>query len=380
MVFEGAAQGSTSEQELGQSLFGAGKFGNFMCKDEIRTQVCKIARDITRLDAMISDANSAWIHPEFRVLERYINTLKEKYAACVFPLEDAQTVNSWVSEATHNKITSIVDQNSVSNTLLLLINAIYFKGMWQVPFDKSMTTMLPFYTLHGTTRQVPLMYLCHKDKSNAVQAAQFDVLVSHSSTVDRTTGHCLPVKCTAVKFMYQGGQFSAIASMPAEVEPDGTGIHLPGGIPYEDGLMACGEAVLHRLTSTADESFDWLTVDRRTLSAIKVFLPRFEIEYSTSLNVPLTDVGIKSIFRPGDLTDIIPEPSLCVSDIIHKVYVKVDEEGTEAAAVTAVMMVKSIAMMTPPEIFVKFDRPFNFTIVHETLGLALFSGIIHSIT
>jgi serpin B len=375
MVFEGALQGSASEQELGQSLFGAKSE-----KDEVRTQVCRIASDITRSDTMFSDANSAWINPEFQVLERYVNTLKEKYAACVFPLEDAQTVNCWVSEATHNKITSIVDQNSVSNTLLLLINAIYFKGMWQVPFDKSMTTMLPFYTLNGTACQVPLMYLCHKDKSNAVQAAQFDVSVS-VPPMDCATGHCLPVKCTAVKFMYQGGQFSAIASMPAEVEPGGTRTPaLPGGIPYEHGLMACGEAVLNRLASTADESFDWLTVSGRTLSAIKVFLPRFEIEYSTSLNVPLTDVGIRSIFRPGDLTNIIAEPSLCVSDIIHKVYVKVDEEGTEAAAVTAVMMVKSISMMAPPEIFVKFDRPFNFTIVHEPLGLALFSGIIHNVT
>lgn len=369
MLFEGAGEGSPSEQELSHILFDVK--GSPSSKDVVRTQVSNIAKSISASDTMVSDANSAWVHPEFKVLEKYVGALKEKYAASVYPLDDAQTVNTWVSEATHNKITSIIDQNSISKTLLLLINAIYFKGMWQVPFPKSMTNMLPFYNIDGTTNQVPLMYLCHKDKSNAVQAAQFDVSVPSSV-------HSSAVKCTAVKFLYQGGQFSGIASMPQEVVHDGSRLLLKGGVPYEEGLKACGEAVLMRLSASAvKDALNWLTVDGRQLSAIKVFLPRFEIEYSTSLNVQLSHMGIKSIFKPGDFTNISAEPSLSVSDIIHKVYIKVDEEGTEAAAVTAVMMVKCIAMMAPPEIFVKFDRPFNFSIVHEPTGLALFSGTIH---
>ena len=221
------------------------------------------------------------------------------------------------------------------------------------------------------------MYLTLK-KGNSIQAAHFN---SAQGTL-----------CVAIKMAYQGGAYSAIVAMPElEISPPTAGkqITLQNGEDYVASLTSCREALISRLRGTGagagsnskggdtGEVLHWETLGSPTMESIKIYLPRFEIEFGTSLSTALKNAGLGAIFQPGDFTGISPEGGvLSVSDVVHKVYVKVDEMGTEAAAATAVMMMKSMARPSQ-ELFVKFDRPFVFTIVHDETGLALFSGEVY---
>ena len=111
---------------------------------------------------------------------------------------------------------------------------------------------------------------------------------------------------------------------------------------------------------------------------LKLYLPRFEIDFESSLVPALNNLGLNAIFSPGDFSRISSDGnSLFVSDVLHKVYVKVDEQGTEAAAVTGIVMLTSIPLVPPKDLIVRFDRPFMFSIVHEETGLALFAGEVY---
>jgi len=323
----------------------------------------------------ISDANSAWVKNDLQLLETYVKALETYFRAQARPLTGASEVNSWVSEATHGKITEIIDEEAARQAALVLVNAIYFKGLWESAFKKDDTMSLPFYKLDGTQLDSPFMYLFLK-KGESVHATRFQ-------TASNTP-------CVAVKMAYQGGAYSAIVAMPEmEINPPvaGTPLTLQSGEDYATTLAACREALVSKLTpsststSNANQNKDalqWQAIGDPDMKAVKIYLPRFEIEFGTSLSNALQNAGLGAIFQPGDFTGIATgDGSLSVSDVIHKVYVKVDEMGTEAAAATAVMMVRSMPMNPPPELFVKFDKPFVFTVVHDESGMALFTGEVY---
>ena len=227
--------------------------------------------------------------------------------------------------------------------------------------------------MDGSKMDVPMMYLSLK-KGNAVHGATF-----HSTMPDGSS-----LECVAVKMKYQGGAYSAVISMPLEQVKEpvvaGSKLVLESGKDYATALVACREGLISALSSSSDDgtaaaaALQWKTIGDPKIQAVKVYLPRFEIEYGTSLSSALKAAGLQALFRPGDFSKMTSEGDLGVSDVVHKVYVKVDEAGTEAAAATAVVMMRMAAMRPPPELFVKFDKPFVFTVVHEETGLALFAG------
>ncbi|KAG7667322.1 putative Serpin B10 [Nannochloris sp. 'desiccata'] len=360
MLLEGAKPGSPSHQKIMEIVFATTAAGNSDPKNTVGNALRESIKDLTTSitaanddNALtISDANSAWVKKDLQLLDAYVTALETYFNAQARPLTGASEVNSWVSEATHGKITDIIDEGAAHQASLVLVNAIYFKGLWESAFRKTDTMPLPFYKLDGTQYDSPFMYLFLK-KGESVHATRFQTATGTS--------------CVAVRMAYQGGAYSAIVAMPEmEIKPPvaGTPLTLQSGENYDDGKEK--GALL------------WQAIGDPDMKAIKIYLPRFEIEFGTSLSTALQHAGLGAIFQPGDFTGISADGgSLSVSDVVHKVYVKVDEMGTEAAAATAVMMVKSMPMRPPPELFVKFDKPFVFTVVHDDSGVALFTGELY---
>ncbi|KAL4443399.1 hypothetical protein ABPG75_011136 [Micractinium tetrahymenae] len=383
MVLNGVEPGGESYRQLQSAVYGGGPEGNGLALEALNTQLKALSAALVKPpseDLTVSDANSAWLAQRYQLLPEYAQALKAVFGTAAQPLTSADAVNGWVSEATHGKIKSIVDQQAVAQATLILINAIYFKGLWLHQFKKTATHGMDFFPLqHGDApHQVAAMFQTFKGPS-AVQVAMLPVKAGGTS-----------FEAGAVQLPYRGGEYYAVVAAPrgelsGEAAQNGQrGLVAPGGtVPYGEALQACRQTLLANLPAAGSgiaSSGPW-SVPK---ADVKVFLPRFEIEVSTTLNRPLQALGIRKPFEGGDITRIAANSSgaavgdLMVSDVIHKVYAKVDEEGTEAAAATAVVMVRSMMPRPRDEIELRFDRPFAFAVVHKASGLALFSGEVHS--
>lgn len=251
------------------------------------------------------------------------------------PDASRRAINGWVEAKTEKRIVDLVPPSAVTtDTRLVLVNAIYFLGDWQQPFEKESTSKAPFHAAPGATRDVPTMH--------------------RSATLRLAKG----AGFKALEIPYKGGQLSMLVLLPDAVD---------GLAAFERGLTA--------------ETLE--TVDRGLASVrVAVALPRFEVnpKESIALAEQLKAMGMNAAFdrRRADFTGIAnprdPGERLFLAEVFHKAFVKVDEKGTEAAAATAVMAVRMSSMpMPPPEEF-KADHPFLFLIRDNASGLVLFLG------
>ncbi len=273
----------------------------------------------------ISIANSIWsrqgvdFNPEF--LERNRVFFGAEIAALDFNSPQAiATINDWVDTNTNGKIEKIVDRID-PQTLLFLINAIYFKGNWQDEFDKSMTRPGTFHLSDGSEKRVQMM---------------------------RREG----------EYPYFRGENFEATSLPYGDGRLGMYIFLPS--PNSNLKKFLRDL-------SADNWEGWISQlqDRRH----EIMLPRFKLEYEIRLNDTLEALGMGIAFGAGaDFSGM--GPSLFISEVRHKTFVEVNEEGTEAAAVTAVVGVKSL----PPAF--RVDRPFFFAIYDAETETILFMGTV----
>ena len=273
----------------------------------------------------ISIANSIWsrqgvdFNSEF--LERNRAFFGAEIASLDFSSPQATAIiNEWVNTNTNGKIEKIVDRIT-PQTLLFLINAIYFKGSWQDEFDESMTRPSTFHLPDGSEKRVQMM---------------------------RREG--------AYPY-FRGERFEATS------------------LPYGDGRLGMyiflpnRDSNLNRFLRNLNEENweDWISQlqDRRH----ELMLPRFKLEYEVRLNDTLEALGMGIAFGGGaDFSGM--GPNLFISEVRHKTFVEVNEEGTEAAAVTAVVGVKSL----PPAF--RVDRPFFFAIYDAETETILFMGTV----
>jgi serpin B len=236
-----------------------------------------------------------------------------------------QAINDWVEEATAQRIKDLLPQGSVtSSTRLVLANAIYFNGKWKSPFDSALTSAGTFHLLDGGTTPVAMMH-----RALMLPYAQAD-------------GY------QAVELPYEGGRYAMLIIVP------------------DAGRFNEIDASLD--AARLDDIEAALTPAERLIG-----LPKFELEEPVSLKNILQSLGMVDAFdTTADFTGMRAEGGLYVGDVLHKAFVKVDEEGTEAAAATAVVMVGG-AIPTPP-IRLEIDRPFCFAIRERDTGSILFLG------
>ena len=271
--------------------------------------------------------NSLWIKKGLGVIPDFISTCKSNYKAEVSYLDfslpsSAQIINSWVDKATNHRINKIVDRLERSDRLVL-INAVAFKDKWQYQFDPSHTMNMPFHTKHG-------------DKSVKMMS-------------QNTVGYRMATGEEAVVLPYLSGGFEFVAVLPKA-----------GSSPT---------AVLKELAASPSASFS-------ENGRVQLNLPKFKAEYSTPLNAALQALGMKKAFSDGaDFTAMRKERDLSVGQVLHKTFVKVDEEGTEAAAVISVRM-RATAVRVPPRPLT-FDRPFVYLIRAKESGLVYFAGVMN---
>jgi serine protease inhibitor len=277
-------------------------------------------------------ANSLWARNGFTMKPAFIERNKKYYAAEIASLNfadpvAAKTINSWVNRNTEGKIDKIVDQIG-SQDVLFLINAIYFKGQWQFEFNKEKTKPDVFRLAGGERKQLPMMS----------QAGSY--------------------------FYYKGKNFQSVAL------PYGKGsVSMYVFLPDEQTTLDQFE---QELTS---ENWDmWMKSFRMTPG--DVMLPRFKVEWESTLNNALKDLGMAEAFDSRADFSLIAEPQfgykLFISEVRQKSWCEVNEEGTVAAAATSVA--GAITSVPPERFFMKVDRPFFFAIRDNLTGVVLFMG------
>ncbi len=274
-------------------------------------------------------ANSIWYEKSFEVKDSFIDINKKYFDAKVSALDfgdpsSVDIINNWVKKKTHGKIEKILDYIR-REEVMFLINAIYFKGTWTYKFDKEETYKDYFYLQDGTQKLCDFMgqkISCDYFENNEFQA---------------------------VSLPYGQGLFRMMIILPKpEVELD---------------------SIISSLT--IDDWVEW--IERFKECIVNVIIPKFKFKYSDSLNKVLINLGMGIAFTNKADFKGISNDTLCISRVIHKTFVQVDEEGTEAAAVTMVGIGR-LTSVGPTGVIFKADHPFLFIIYESYSNTILFIG------
>jgi len=305
--------------------------------DEVNKANASLIKIIQNPDpqVQIAIANSIWTKKGETFNSDFLTVNQKYYGAKIESLDftDSKTVgiiNGWVSENTRGKIPSIIQPPIPPDMVMYLINAIYFKGTWTVEFDKKLTSDRPFTLNDGTAINHPMMW----------QKGDFLYL--------------------------ENDQFQAVNLPYGKNKRLGMFVFLP-----KEKL----EDFTKQLTNENWQK--WLTEFKEKEGT--VILPKFKLEYENNLNSALKSLGMTVAFdSQADFSKMRANPlqkDLFISEVIHKTYVDVNEEGTEAAAVTEVGM-KATAARPDETFFMEVNKPFYFAIVDRETSELLFMGII----
>ena len=276
-------------------------------------------------------ANSLWAKQDINFNPDFLQTTEDFYKATVTNLDFSDpgavnAINDWVKQSTNGKIDRIVQQINPDD-VMFLINAIYFKGKWTKEFNPAQTTQQPFYLTAGEEKQHPLMS----------QSGEYSYYENK--------------KFQAVSLPYgNDGRLSLYVFLPSD----------------NSSLTAFYQAL------NADNWEKWIAQFRNRQGSIR--LPRFKINYELTLNDTLKALGMEVAFEPkADFSGI--GDNLALSEVKHKTFVEVNEEGTEAAAATSVGITLTSAPSEQP-FQMNVDRPFFCAIRDNQTGTVLFMGSI----
>jgi serpin B len=257
--------------------------------------------------------------------------LHEKYAVDVFRGADLATVNSWVREKTNGKIPSIIDRLDPT-TMLVLVNAIYFKAPWGEAFNAKATRNETFHLIGGSA-QVPMMH------------------ITSDFTLAERPGY------RALRLPYAGSRVAMVVVLPDDNKAG-----------FEERL-------------DGDEMALLLAALQNPPRRVELSLPRFKASFEAGLVEPFEAMGMHRAFdaNVADFSGMTGKPQaelpLAIDQIVHRAIIDVAEEGTEAAAATGVTVAATAMRPRPAETF-RVDRPFLFAIVDNETGAILFEGRI----
>jgi serpin B len=284
-------------------------------------------------DVLLEIANSIWYRDDVEVMPDFINTNRAYYDAEVrslkFNAEARNIINAWVADKTHDKIKEVLDFIP-PDAIMYIINAIYFKGIWKSEFEKAKTSDLPFYLKDGSVIQVPTMQ--QQDTFKYLNNELF----------------------SAIELPYGSGNFSMVIMLP------------------ENGKST--DDIVNQLSP--ETWSEW--INGLSEKEVVLHLPRFKFEYKKLLNDDLTDMGMGIAFSPdADFSKIDPTRDIMISRVIHKTFVEVNEEGTEAAAVTVIEFIETSIIGDSP-VYLYIDKPFLFVIKEKDTGAILFIGRVNN--
>ncbi|XP_075350065.1 ovalbumin-related protein Y-like [Mycteria americana] len=343
MVYLGARSNTQSQMEKVlhfDNVTGVGDTTDSQCgaSEYIHNSFKDLLSDITKPNATYSlkIAERLYIEKTYPVLPEYLECAKKFYKAGLEEVnfktateEARQLINSWVEKETNGQIQDFLVSGSVDlDTVLVLVNAIYFKGIWKTAFKEEHTREVPFNVTEQESRPVQMMCQNSTFKVAAVAADKMKIL----------------------ELPYASGELSMLVLLPDDV----SGLEqLENKISFE------------KLT-------EWTSPNVMEKKRVKVYLPRMKIEEKYNLSSVLTALGMTDLFSPSaNLSGISPAESLKISEAIHEAYMEVNEEGTEVAASAGV----TGDIKHSPE-FDEFraDHPFLFLIKHNPTNIILFFG------
>jgi len=286
----------------------------------------------------LETANSIFAQAGFDLQSDFKNTLHQYFHASIQNTDfsenekSARLINDWVEAVTQKKIKDLIQPDMLNAlTRLVLVNAIYFKGDWEIKFDPKHTKEQDFHLNDGSKKQVPMMRL-----KEHFQYAELDSL-----------------DASMLELPYKGNRLVMQILLPRA----------------NNGLGQLEE----KLRTAGDDLNSLFESDGREVE-VSVQLPKFKLEKTLPLTGALQELGMTNMFASGaaDFSGIDGSKQLYVSAVLQKAFIEVNEEGSEAAAATgAVMMMRS--MPTPPEQF-KADHPFIFFLRDKLTGMLLFQG------
>ncbi|XP_037376663.1 leukocyte elastase inhibitor-like [Talpa occidentalis] len=335
MVFLGT-RGNTAAQ-LSKTL-------HFDGVEKVHSRFQSLIAAVKKRDAsyVLKLANRLFGEKTYNFLPEFLASIQELYGTELASVdfqgscEDARKViNEWVKGQTEGKIPELLAARVVNPmTKLVLVNAIYFKGTWQDEFRKEETRDAPFKLNKKETKTVKMMYQEKKLPFGYIQELQ----------------------CHVLELPYKGGELSMVILLPDDIEDESTGL----------------EKIEQQLT--LEKLSEWTKPENMCHRNVNVHLPKFKLEETYDLRSHLVLMGVEDLFSgsKADLSGMTEACDIVVSKVIHKSFVEVSEEGTEAAAATAVI---AMLLAMPGEDFdFVADHPFIFMIRHNSSGSILFLG------
>nr|XP_006115613.1 leukocyte elastase inhibitor isoform X1 [Pelodiscus sinensis] len=328
------ARGNTETQLL--------KTLHFDVVEELHSRFQTLTSDINRSGApyLLKLANRLYGEKTYSFLEDFLTKTQKLYRADLATVdflhasdEARKQINQWVGEQTEGKIPKLLSESSVNSmTKLVLVNAIYFKGSWAEKFKETNTKEMQFRLNKKEKKPVQMMY----------QKEKFPF------------GYISELKCRMLELPYDGKDLSMIILLPDDINDDSTGLQ-----KLEKQL-------------TLEKLQEWTQPQNMHPIDTHVHLPKFKLEDSYDLKSALTGLGLQDIFDCGkaDLSGMSGARNLFLSQIVHKSFIDVNEEGTEAAAATAA--IANFCMLMEEDF--NADHPFLFFIRHKPTQSILFFG------
>lgn len=327
MTYNGAKNETKTAIEKALKVYG-------LSPADINTSYFDLVNALKSLDqkVLLEIANAIYYRKNFEVENSFIKTNQQYYNAEISSLDFSspnalKIINGWVAEKTHNKIETILDEIKPSQVMFLL-NAIYFKGIWTKEFNKKSTEQKPFYLEDGSTIQTETM--------------------QRTDTLPYTSNALF----SAIQLSYGKGNYNMYVFLPE----------------YKKNL----KDIIDQLNS--DNWQTWMKSFSLTQN-VDIKFPKLKYEYEIKLNDILTEMGMGVAFTgAADFTGINRDGGLYIDYVKHKTFIDVNEEGTEAAAVTIVAIDKT--SVGPQKIAFYLNRPFIYAITEKSTGAILFMGTV----
>jgi len=330
MAYNGADKETKAEMEKTLKVNG-------LTTQEINASYQSLMKALQSLDkdVVFEIANAIFYAQGFSVKKDFLDINQNVYDAEVQALDFGSswavpTINSWVADKTHDKIKKIIDMLNPYDRMVLL-NAVYFNGIWSQQFEEEGTHNLDFHKTDGTTIKVPMM--------------------NKEEKLDYTSNSLF----AAVKIPYGNGQYNMVILLPAEEK---------NAQDVIDNLSAANWKNWQDNFSTEDH--------------VVLTMPRFKFAFEMPLIDVLKEMGMQKAFQ-AEFADFskISDEGLYISSVMHKSFIDVNETGTEAAAVTSITFTTTSAGNEPPKKYFNVNKPFVFAITEKDTGAILFMGEVN---